>query len=270
MEGPPDRALVEDLERIEIDGYASLWAAVPGPLAAEHGVDHAQVGAIEASCVRSVPGLRLLNHALGLPVDRALEERELETVERFFLDRGVPAVLALPEGAPAEAQLEGCGYRRDYPWVKFAHDASSAVEVACDLELRPVPAVDAPRLGRLLTGAFDLPEELAPWLGALVGRRGWHVLGAYDGDELAGTGSLFHSGDRGWLTWAATDPAYRGRRAQKALLAARIELARELGLRVLATETGDVEDGKPDASHRNILGAGFRAVYRRPFWRRDP
>lgn len=266
----PDAALVEDLERAEIEGYASLWSAAPARLASEQGIDHEQLDGVDASCVRSVPGSRLLNHALGLPVDREPSEPELEAVERFFLDRAAPVLIALAEGALAEARLERRGYARDYPWVKFARDASSAPAVECDLELRPVPAVDASRFGRLLTTAFELPEELVPWLGAVVGRRGWHVLGAYEGSELAATGSLYASGDRGWITWAATDPAFRGRRAQKALLSARVELARELGLRVLVTETGDVEEGKPDASHRNILGAGFRAVYRRPFWRRDP
>jgi GNAT superfamily N-acetyltransferase len=123
-------------------------------------------------------------------------------------------------------------------------------------------------MGGILAGAFDLPGELADWFAALAGRPPWHCLGAYDGRDLVATGSLYVHEQSGWLTWGATDPAHRGRRAQKALLAARVELARRLGLVLLVTETGEQRAGLPDASYRNILGAGFRPVYTRPFWSR--
>jgi GNAT superfamily N-acetyltransferase len=110
-------------------------------------------------------------------------------------------------------------------------------------------------MGEIVTTSFDLPAELGPWFAALVGRPGWHVLGAYDGPELVATGSLFAHGDVGWVTWGATDARHRGRRAQKALLAARIDAARALGLRALVTETGEPQHpGDRDASYRNILG----------------
>jgi GNAT superfamily N-acetyltransferase len=145
---------------------------------------------------------------------------------------------------------------------------SRAPDPGCTLDLRPVAPGDAARMGEIVTTSFDLPAELGPWFAALVGRPGWHVLGAYDGPELVATGSLFAHGDVGWVTWGATDARHRGRRAQKALLAARIDAARALGLRALVTETGEPQHpGDRDASYRNILGAGFRSVYRRPFWR---
>jgi hypothetical protein len=47
-------------------------------------------------------------------------------------------------------------------------------------------------------------------------------------------------------------------------LAARIDRARELGLRLLATESGAPLDGEPGPSYRNILRAGFEPAYIRP------
>ena len=59
-------------------------------------------------------------------------------------------------------------------------------------------------------------------------------------------------------------PSHRGRGAQSAILAARVERARERGLRVLITETGVPRDGRPGASYRNIVKSGFEPTYVRP------
>ena len=75
---------------------------------------------------------------------------------------------------------------------------------------------------------------------------------------------LYANGDAGWLGVASTRADYRGRGAQSALLAARIERAGELGLRLLVTETGAAEDDEPGTSYRNILRAGFEPAYVRP------
>jgi len=71
-------------------------------------------------------------------------------------------------------------------------------------------------------------------------------------------------GRHGWLGQAATLPAHRRRGAQSALIAARIRAAAEAGAEVVVTETGEIVDDRPTISYRNILRAGFRAVYLRP------
>lgn len=260
-------ARVADLESAEIAAYADLWEAAPEPLAFEQGIAQAEVDGVHCTCVAGLPGVRIVNHALGLSVEQPPDEATLDRIEAFFSDRGLPTLIAVREGATVEGQLRARGYEGDYAWVKFERDASPAAAGESDLDVRAAATTDAARVGELLTSGFELPADLSPWFTALVGRPGWHCLGAYDGQELVGTGSLFVAGDRGYLGFAATDPAHRGRRAQKALLAARIAIGHELGLRLLVTETGDVEAGRPDASHRNIRGAGFQPVYRRPFWR---
>ena len=105
-----------------------------------------------------------------------------------------------------------------------------------------------------------MSADVALELSAIVGAPGWSCFLSWDGDEPAGTGALYADGEHGWLGVAATRDAYRGRGSQSAILAARIERARELGVRALTTETG-VADGP---SHRNILRAGFHEQYLRP------
>jgi GNAT superfamily N-acetyltransferase len=256
-----------DLQASEIAGWRDTWAAAPADLAARAGIASEQHGDVLATTVRSAPG-RLTTHVLGLDDDTPDRARALAAAEDFCRRHAVPALVAVREGAALERELAARGYAEDRAWTKFARDTTPAPPVDCPLDVRPVPPSDAARTGAIVVKSFDLPAELGPWFAALVGRPGWHVLGAYDGSELCAAGSLFAHADVGWVTWGATDARHRGRRAQKALLAARISAARQLGLRVLVTETGEPRDpGDRDASYRNIQAAGFRIVYRRPFWR---
>ena len=98
----------------------------------------------------------------------------------------------------------------------------------------------------------------------VVGRPGWHVFLAREGGDAVGAGALFLHEDAGWLGVAGTVPEHRGKGGQGALLAARIDRARELGAGVLVTETGEQVEGRPSNSYRNILRAGFAEAYLRP------
>ncbi len=114
-----------------------------------------------------------------------------------------------------------------------------------------------------------MPEWLLPIAANIVGRPGWSCYVAYDDSEPAGAGALFVHGGTGWLGFAATLPRFRGRGAQSAILATRIEAARTQGCSAVETETGELEDGRPSDSYRNIARAGFRelgvrANYRAP------
>lgn len=258
------RIAVSALEAVEIRGYRDQWAAAPPSLARRYGIAQTSAAGVHCTAVAALAELRLLHHAIGLHAQPA---PALDAVERFYARARMRALVAVADGAPAEAMLRERGYRAEYAWVKFIRDAAPARAVACDLAIRPVARRDGLAMGRVLAAAFELPPAFAAWFAALPGRPGWTCLGAYDGDRLVGTGSLYAHAGAGWVTWAATDPAHRGRNAQKALLAARIDLARERGLRRLVVETGERASGRPDASHRNILAAGFQPAFRRPFWR---
>ncbi|MDW5593976.1 hypothetical protein VSS74_06505 [Conexibacter stalactiti] len=263
---------MRELEAVEIAGYRDQWSAVPPVVAERYGVADATLpGGIHCLTVADQPGRRVVNHALGIDPVRPLAPRTLDAIERFFAVRGLPALAAVAEGAPAERQLHARGWRRDVAWMKFARavDAPLPLRGDCPFEIQRVPLHDRLRLGELLARAFELPAGLAPWLGAIACRPGWECLGAYAGERLVATGSLYVAGGAGWVTWGATDPAARGQGAQAALLAARIEMARRRRLRLLVAETGERGSGQRDVSYRNLLGAGFHEVCVRPFWCRD-
>ena len=112
---------------------------------------------------------------------------------------------------------------------------------------------------------FGMPQALAPWAAALVGRDGLAVLHRLAGRRAgrrparctsaagsAGSGSAARSGRR------------RGRGGQGAMLAARIAAGLAEGCRGFVTETGMPLPGEDAPSFRNIERAGFRPVYERP------
>src|SRR5690606_35691942 len=98
---------------------------------------------------------------------------------------------------------------------------------------------------------------LFPLLARLPGEPQAHVFMSFEGETAVGCGVLYVEGEAGYLTWGATAPRFRGRGSQRALMAARIAHARQLGLSVLHTETGEAVPGDPQHSWNNILRAGF-------------
>ena len=152
-----------------------------------------------------------------------------------------------------EESLAALGYMPGRAWTKFRRGDEPAPPAPTDL--RVAQTTDAE--------AFSVAVGEAAELSGFVGAPGWLHFLAWDGDEPAGCGALYADGETAWVGVGATREPYRGRGAQSALLAARIEAGRALGMRRFTTETG--ADGGP--SYRNILRAGFHEAYARPNWR---
>ena len=235
-------------ELAEIAAYTDLFAAAPASLP----VRAKRSGPAVAMRVPGAP-LVELNRIVGL---RSVGE--LEELEPFF--EGDPVVVSLDPAAGLDDELRARGYREGYPWQKFERGLER-FEAQTDLRIADAAPGD---FGRVIATAFGAPPAFAPWLDALTGRPGWHVVASYDGQRPVGGGALFASGDAGWLGIGGTLPKARGRGSQGAILSARIDRARELGLSVLVTETGVPRNGVPSPSYRNILRAGFRETYVRP------
>jgi GNAT superfamily N-acetyltransferase len=172
---------------------------------------------------------------------------------------------------PEEA-LRARGYTPGYAWMKFERDADPGATAPTDLRLEVVGADRGRDFAVPVAGGFGMPGFMADRLARIPGLEGWTCLVAYDGDptslraEAVAGGALFVDGDEGWLGLGATLPAARGRGAQSAILARRIALAAEQGCKLVTTETGVRQEGRPDRSYRNILRAGFREVGARPNW----
>lgn len=242
--------MLADLERPELAAYADAFRAAPGLC------EVAEIGGATCTVLRSLEE-RTFNRVLGLTSTAPLDE-----IAAFFGD----ASWWVSDSHGLGPDLEERGFTRDYGWMKFSRGVGPR-EAQSDLRVDPVGVERAGDFARVVVGGFGMPDRCAPLAANVVGRAGWSCYVAYDGDSPAGAGALFVLDGVAWLGLGATLAEFRGRGAQSALLAARIEDARKQGCRTVTTETGELQDGRASNSYRNIVRAGFREAGVRPNYR---
>ena len=191
---------------------------------------------------------RMFNRVLNLTSTGPLEE-----IAAFYGE--TPWWISDSHGLGPE--LEERGFVRDYGWMKFSRGVGPR-EAQSDLHVERVGPERADDFARVVAGGYGMPDWTAPLSANIVGRPGWSCYVAYDGEAPGGAGALYAHEGVAWLGFGATLPEFRGRGAQSAILAARIEDARKQGSSTVVTETGELEEGRPSSSYRNILRAGFR------------
>ena len=142
-------------------------------------------------------------------------------------------------------------------------------EAHSDLDVARVGPERADDFATVVAGGFGMPDWAKPLAANVVGRPGWSCYVAYDRRLAGRRGRAVRPRGSRLARLRGDAPEFRGRGAQSALLAARIEDARQQGCRDVTTETGELEDDRPSNSYRNIVRAGFReagarANYRAP------
>lgn len=259
-------------ERIEFAAVEDMWAAAPATAVEQLGLATMRAADLTAVRCGALPGVTMFNAVQGVGLGAELDEDALAATVAAVHAAGCVCRVPLWPDAPSERAarkwLARHGFTPEYAWMKFRRPAA-----ADDGDAPPGPSVgvepvasteDAETFGAIVTEGFGLPAAFAGWLRALPGRDGWHCLLARVDGQPAAAGALFARGDVGWLGLGATRPGLRGRGGQGALLRRRAATARELGVSVLFTETGERVPDRPSGSYRNILRAGFAEEYLRP------
>ena len=242
--------MIAELERAEAEAFASVMSAAGLPVT--------RVAGAVCFAAPGIPDIQL-NRVVGLGLERDPSDDELDEIEAFFRGHGSRFAISLTPG-PLHDRLLERGYTAGYAWMKFSRDASPAPLVATELSVEETTDADA--FGSVIAVAFGLPTG-SGFFGGVVGRPGWTLFLARAGDEPAGAGALFLKDGIGWLGIGGTRLEFRGKGAQNALLAARINRGRELGARGFTTETGERVPDRPSGSYRNILRAGLVERYLR-------
>jgi ribosomal protein S18 acetylase RimI-like enzyme len=194
-------------------------------------------------------------------VARVLERFAARGAQSFFVhlarDATTPAVLAV---------LRAHGVER-YPraWIKLARAPGPLPEPEhrCELAIREATLHDSAAFAELVVRCHDTAPQAAPVLAALVKRPRWHVYVACDGAHPVAAGALVVLGDVGYLSFGATDAAYRKRGAQRALLDKRMRVAFALGCRWVFSDTGEALAGQPNPSFDNMRRLGLEPIARR-------
>jgi GNAT superfamily N-acetyltransferase len=239
----------------ELEAFRDLYAAAPPEL----GARAEEIGGALCLRLERTPSVTMFNRVIGLGLEEPATEEAVDAVLGSL--RGVRAyVTVAPVARPSELPgwLEARGLAPDLGWTKFSRPAAGPPSAHTDLRIERVGNGEA--FAEAASRGFDLPE-LREWLARLPTRDGWQCFVAFDGTAPVGAGALYVAGPVAWCGIGATVPEHRGKGAQGALLAARIEAAAAAGCEVVVTETGAPVDGRPGGSYRNIVRAGFEPQY---------
>jgi GNAT superfamily N-acetyltransferase len=214
-----------------------------------------------------MPDFAMFNRAMGLGLDEPATERLVDEA-LGFLEGTRSYVSVAPDAGPPELRgwLQTRGLTPGYGWTKFVRPATDPPEAQTALRIERVEEGNA--FGAAAAGGFEMPDLFRDWLERLPARDDWHCFVAFEAAEPAGAGALYVTGKIGWLGIGATVPAHRGKGAQSALIAKRIEAAAGLGCELVVTETGMPIEGRAGPSYRNLMRAGLEPVYVRPSFQR--
>ncbi|HEY3613094.1 MAG TPA: GNAT family N-acetyltransferase [Gaiellales bacterium] len=255
---------MERVERVGISAYRSIH---PDGAAELDGATVLRMPAAHASPI--------LNRIVGLGVDGPASEQQLD--DAIAAMSGLWYYVSVsPAARPAAIGdwLAARGFAPSWGWMQFRRSVDVVPGALTSLTIVSVDGQRAGAFARLVRETYGLPEALEPIIAALPGRPGWHCWLALAGSEPAGAGALYVSSDggspAGYLAMAATALQHRGKGAQSALLATRIERARELGCDTVYTETGEQRPDRPSASYRNLVRSGFEELYVVPNWLGPP
>jgi len=211
--------------------------------------------------------------ALGLGVTEPVTRDLVDEVIDFYRAQGTPTALfqiapsLLPEDwdeIRAAHGVEPAG-----SWLKLAAPIEDLrTDTMTDLRVARVDEDDAAEWGTVVATTFGMDNAaLIAMLGHSVRTPGSQLFAAWDGDEIVAGGALFVHGTTASLHSGATAPSHRGRGAQSALVAARIEAARAAGAQWVVSETGKAGPGERNPSTENMRRAGLRVTYARQNWR---
>lgn len=260
----------EALERIEIDAWRDYCAAAPPAFAQKVGLEAVDLGGPLLALCRRIDHYqfnRLIGAGLGDDTGGDSLELAMSRFREAGLKNGYLQVAPGPHAAVLEDRARAAGLKvLDRVWAKFSRGADPVPQTPTSLAIDEVEPKEAMAFAGAVVKGFGMPEKLAPWLAAIVGRKGWRTYVAREGGVAVGGAAMFVSDRTAWLGIGAVQEGARRKGGQGALLARRIADGLRLGVTGFATETGKPLPGEPHPSFSNIQRAGFTIVYERRNW----
>lgn len=261
------------LDLAERHFWRDIWQAVPVEVASERGIEIRSFGPAQASVVRALPNVGMLNLILGAAESGAADRGHLAAAIEWTASQSitpyVPVTPQLPGTDAAEAWLVENGFVKGYAWMKFIRDTHPP-RFAAPRDIEVIEVTDPRRepFGMIAATGFGMPAWASAFFADLPGRDGWRCYVARVDDRTEACAAMHIDADVAEFGIAATLEPARGRGCQLALLHRRILDARDAGCRTLFVETGERTPERPSASYRNILRAGFAEAFLRPNWTR--
>lgn len=258
--------ILRRIETAEHEAWLDMDRAAPPDVRAALGMECLAAGDGAAFALAKIDHIQFNRIAgLGLAGNVAGEtlDKGIAVFERLKLKNWI--VHVTPESHNLAKLCEERGLvRHPRTWAKFIRNASPPAHISTDLSIREIGAEYSEAFGQIAIKGFGMPPFVGNWLKTVVGRPNWHCFLAFDGDTPVGAGALYVKDRVGWIGVGATLESHRGRKAQQAMLAARITKGIERGCEYFTTETGIPHEGEAGPSFKNIQRAGLKIAYERP------
>jgi len=257
----------------EAEFMYQMFATADDASRAALGMAQARIGGGEVTVMADDPTGGFWSRAIGLGITEPVTGAVLDQVLDFARDHRAPSVVF--QLAPAaegdwEALLSARGATPSATWVKFAAPATLDPAVTSDLRVDLVADADHDEFARVMCVGFGMPLDspLPGWFRGVPGQAaaGFRAYGAWQGDVLVATATLFAAHGIATLAGAATLPEYRRLGAQSALMARRIRDAAALGCQWVTSETGAETAESPNPSLHNMRRIGLTELYERRNW----
>jgi GNAT superfamily N-acetyltransferase len=254
------------VELSEARAYSRLVQSGSQAFAAQHGFRTESIGSAAVIMADRVTASLNLNRVIGLGVAEPAEEDVLDEIEELYRHAGTSYAIEWSPGARPPTTpyfLKSRGFRAGIKTAMFYRAPAPVAPVDTDLEIRRTGREHAAALGDICCESFRMPDSVAELLAATVDQSGWSHWLAFDGDEPVAAALSYFEPPLGWLGWDATRPSHRGRRAQQALIAARLGAATAAGCSYVTAETALGTAEEPDPSYRSYTRLGFLCGYLR-------
>ncbi|WP_419702943.1 GNAT family N-acetyltransferase [Promicromonospora sp. NFX87] len=260
--------LAETVEAEMMHGYESQ---APEPARQGLGIATARIGGGVVLAASNDP-YKYWNKALGFgfaePVTRSL----MDQVVGFYREHGAPMAViqiapsVLPEDWDEISAIHGL--QAGGHWAKLAAPIQETrANALTDLRVGPVEPSDAAEWASAVNRSFGMYDErVDTMIAQSVHNPATRPFAAWDGDQIVAGANLYLHGSVASLNSGATLPTHRRRGAQSALIAARLEAAREAGAAWVVGEAVLPEPGQSNPSLDNQIKAGLAVRYHRQNW----
>lgn len=254
------------IRSIETEAWFDMLDAAPATIRQKLGISTFQTENASFLACRELDAVPF-NRGFAIKPNWTTDRAEMsEGIE--WLDRHASSGWALqidPDGfGKSETVLGSMQIRQiDSGWVKFSADLttrSGAEDVRAQLVQNEQQVKD---FANVVTAGFSFPAVTLDWFEALTRREGWSCYVAYLGEKPSAAAASFRSSSGAWFGVDATLDYARRQGLQGALIAMRLDQARQSGSTVAMAETGRPTSHMiPEAtSYRNYLRAGFQIEY---------
>jgi len=262
-----DIDLLRRMELCEAAGWETMCKAAPPDVQAAMGMRMVRIG---GAMVGITPKVDILayNRTIGLGIGEPATAGALDRIIETYREAGVPRFFVLwpdfaePGGFPEVLRQRGLSHYNN--WAKLYRDLKEIPSPRTDLRIEAIGPERSADFARIISTAFEWPEITGRYIAGPIGQPGWRHYLAFDGDRPVAA-ACYHAHDGiAWLEISATLPEARGRGAQTALIARRLQDGAEDGCTVAMVETAEQTPSKEAPSYRNVTRMGFQVAHLRP------